>query len=104
MEATTFADIRGARASRAARTVTLDLIWADKVGLYLAALGLAFIAYLWALAAISAGMSGANYLLQHEIRQALVCDAALATSLWLFFRMADWAVGGPARRARRRAR
>ena len=84
-------------------TVRINLIWADKVGFYLAALGLAFIAYLWGLAAIATGMTGADYLLQHEIRDALTCDMAVAASVWLVFRAADWMVGGPRRRAQRRA-
>ena len=104
MEATTFVDLRGAAAPRAARTIAIDLIWADKVGIFLAALGLVFIAYIWALAAIAAGVSGADHLLQYEIRQALACDLALAASLWLFFRTVDWMTGGPRRRARRARR
>lgn len=104
MEATTFADIRGATAPRAARTATLDLIWADKVGLYMAALGLVFIAYIWSMAAMAAGVSGANHIMQHEICDALACDLAIAASFWLFFRAADWAFGGPRRRAKQRAR
>lgn len=101
MEASTFADLRGAATPRAFRVAAIDLIWADKVGLYLAALGLAVIGYLWTLAAIGAGVNGANHLLQHEIRPALACDFALAASIWLVFRAADWAFGGPRRRARR---
>jgi hypothetical protein len=104
MEATTFVDLRGASAPRAARTASLNLIWADKVGIYMAALGLVFMAYLWSMAAMAAGVSGANHIMQHEIRDALACDLAIAASFWLFFRAADWAVGGPRRRARRRAR
>jgi len=108
MEATTFVDLRGAAAPRAVRTpvrtLTIQLIWADKVGIYLGMLGLVFIAYIWAMAALAAGISGADHLLQYEIRQALACDFALAASLWFFFRMADWATGGPRRRARRRPR
>ena len=101
MEASTFVDLRGAAAPRTFRPIAIDLIWADKVGIYLAALGLFVIAYIWTLAAIAAGMNGANYLLQHEIRPALVCDFVLAASIWLCFRAVDWAAGGPRRRARR---
>ena len=104
MEATTFVDLRGAAVPRAARTITVDLIWADKVGLYLAGMGLGVIAWLWILAAIATGMNGANHLMEHEIRQALAVDMAVAASIWLVFRTADWLVGGPRRRAKRRAR
>ncbi len=104
MEATTFVDTRGAAAPRAVRTPTINLIWADKAGLYLAALGLVFIAYVWSMAAVAAGVSGANHIMQDELQQALLCDLALAASLWIFLRAADWVVGGPRRRARSRAR
>ena len=104
MKASTLLDVRGVAAPRAARTVAIDLIWADKVGIYLAALGLVFIAYIWSMAAMAAGVSGANHILQDEIGDALACDLAIAASFWLFFRAADWAVGGPRRRARLRAR
>ena len=101
MEATTFVDLRGAATPRTARTVTVNLIWADKVGLYLAGFGLGVIAWLWGLAAIATGVAGADHLMQHEIRQALAVDMTLAAGLWLFFRATDWLVGGPRRRARR---
>jgi hypothetical protein len=104
MEASTFADIRGTAAPRTIRPIAIEIIWADKVGLYLAALGLAVIGYIWTLAAIAAGMKGANYLMQHEIRPAVLGDVALAGSIWLFFRATDWAIGGPRRRARRTGR
>ena len=104
MDATTFVDLRGATAPRTTRTFAIHLIWADKVGIYMATLGLVFIAYIWSMAAMAAGVSGANHIMQHEIRDALACDLAIAATFWAFFRAADWAVGGPRRRARRRAR
>jgi len=91
-----------ARPSRVARASASQLIWADKVGILTGAGGFAIIAYLWALAAIAAGVHGANYLLQHEIGLGLECDFAAASSVWLFLRMIDLAAQGPAQRARRR--
>ena len=56
-----------ARPSRVARASAPHFIWADKVGILTSAGGFAILAYLWGLAAIAAGVHGANHLMQHEI-------------------------------------
>ena len=91
-----------ARPSRVARAPAAHFIWADKIGILTSAGGFAILAYIWALAAIAAGVHGANHLMQHEIGLGLECDFAAASSVWLFLRMIDLAVHGPAQRARQR--
>lgn len=105
MEALTLED-RIARPTRTSiiRQPTVDFMWADKTGLLIGASGLAILAYLWALAALATGVSGANHLMQHEIALGLECDFAIASSVWFFLRTVDMATGGPRRRARRATR
>jgi len=98
----TYESVSAVRPMRAARASAPDLIWADKVGIFVSVGGLAFLAYLWGLAVIAAGLSGGNHLLQHEIGLGLQCDFAAASSIWLFLRVVDLAAGGPWRRARRK--
>jgi hypothetical protein len=102
MKTLTLADqqTRVVRPIPVARASTVDFIWADRIGVLVGAGGIVILAYLWALAAIAAGVPGANHLLQHEIGPGLECDFAAASSVWLFLRMIDLAARGPAQRAR----
>jgi hypothetical protein len=79
---------------------SIHFIWADKVGLVLAAAGLAVIAYLWAVAAIAVGVTGANNLARHEIALGLEIDFLVASLFWVAMTAVDFAIGGPRRRRR----
>jgi len=91
------ADIAGRR--RIARK-SIGFIWADKIGLVLMAAGLTVIAYLWFVAAIAVGVTGANNLARHEIALGLEIDFLVASFFWVALTAIDFAIGGPRRRRR----
>jgi hypothetical protein len=69
---------------------SISLIWADKVGIYLATAGFAIFTYVWTLAALTVGLAGADHLLARGIGLAFECYAVLTLVIWLGCRAGDW--------------